>query len=167
MFQAQKQSHPLLWSFFCGLLLVLSYPPANLWVLSLPAFGLLSWYLFEEFEGKKFKDFFKVFFVFAFVVKGFSLYWVPHTLIEFSTIPLVVAWILGFLGLSLMSLPGAVAGALLLPLVKKWIQKKKSLKIPLIFLFWILWDVCDYRFFPWVPAQSFGSQKYLLASVLS
>ena len=165
MFRAQKQSHPLLWSFFCGLLLVLSYPPASLWVLSLPAFGLLSWYLFEEFEGQRFKDFFKVFFVFSLVVKGFSLYWIPHTLIEFSTIPLVVAWLLGVLGLSLMSLPSALAGALLLPLVKKWIQKKSSFRIPLIFLFWILWDICDYRFFPWIPAQSFGSQKYLLASV--
>src|SRR5688500_3635782 len=28
----------------------------------------------------------------------------------------------------------------------------------------MVWDMLDYRFFPWIPAQSFGGQKHLLAS---
>lgn len=156
-------SQEILWAYILGVFYVISYPPVSVWPVSIIAFALLSWLTFEEFRSKaSFGHYFKIFFVFSFSTRLSGLYWIPHTMIEFSAFPLIVAWILGLLGFVLMSVPGSLVAAFLMPRILK--IKKESLRVGAIFLFWIVWDFCDYRFFPWAPVQSFGSQKYLLAS---
>jgi len=156
-------SQEFLWAYLLGVLYVISYPPVSVWPMSIVAFGLLSWLAFEEFpEKSSFKHFFKIFFVFSFATRMSGLYWIPHTLIEFSAFPLIVAWILGILGFVLMSIPSSIVAGLMIPRILK--LQKAPLKIAGIFVFWIVWDYLDYRFFPWAPVQSFGGQKQLLAS---
>lgn len=153
-------SQEVLIAAIAGMLYTMSYPPVGLWPLSIVSYGLFSWLCFEESKGKGFRYFFKIFFVMAFATRISGLYWIPHTLIEFSDFPLAVAWFMGILGFILMSIPGALVAGLAVPLV----LKQKRFRVLWIFAFWIVWDYLDYRFFPWSPAQSFGGQKQLLAS---
>ncbi|MEZ4815263.1 MAG: apolipoprotein N-acyltransferase [Bdellovibrionota bacterium] len=157
-------SQEVLLSTIFGVLYVMSYPPVGFWPLSIVAYGLFTWFLFERSsESKKnFWYFFKSIFVFSMATRLSGLYWIPHTLVEFSDFHILVAWVMGILAFVLMSLSGSVVAGLLGPQVFK--VKKNALRVLAIFIFWIVWDYCDYRFFPWEPVQSFGGQKQLLAS---
>ena len=157
----------LLWSFLCGELYVLSYPPNSLWPLSLLAFGLFSWLVFEEKTPRSRWQIAAMFATFSFATSITGLYWIPNTLVEFSDFPLVVGWGITSAGFVLMTLPSAATAWLFVPLVQKWGGRRRSFtpKLILLFFFWIFWNYLDYRFFPWSPVQSFGSQPQLLASV--
>jgi apolipoprotein N-acyltransferase len=164
----------ILWAAFTAILYVSSYPPVSLWPVSIVAYGLLSWLIFEDSHDMKkaygFWYYFRVFMVFSFMTRLSGLYWIPHTMIEFSEFPLPLAWLFGLLGFVLMSVPCSIVAGLLIPQVHRLNPNGKFKKInPIwrifaIFAFWLVWDALDCRFFPWTPVQSFGGEKHLLAS---
>src|SRR3954467_791299 len=102
----------ILWAAFTAILYVSSYPPVSLWPVSIVAYGLLSWLVFEDSHDMKkaygFWYYFRIFMVFSFMTRLSGLYWIPHTMIEFSEFPLPLAWLFGLLGFVLMSVPCSV-----------------------------------------------------------
>lgn len=100
-------------------------------------------------------------FSFSTVLYGF--YWVTYTLHEFGGLPWVFAALLFLVIVACLSVTSWLIGFLWSTFLSK---KPKALPTLLWLALWfVLYELIDVRMFPWVHAQSVGSDPYLLASV--
>lgn len=144
--------------FMIALLVALSFPPTGLWPLGILAFALFS----QEMLDPHPRNYALWVGAYGFLVSCCGHYWVSYLLHEFASMPwplAVLSMLGGFLALALGS---AFFGWL-------WSQTRQRIARkhwPLaLFIWFLVWDSLEYRFFPWSPAMAVGSNKWLMASV--
>lgn len=151
---------------FChllGLMTALGFPPYGVWPLTWLAGGAMVWIFLEHSELSQRKTMAWAFANFMFSTTLYGFYWVSYTLHEFGALPWVVA---GLLLLLVLLILASISG--FMGYMWAFFLSKKPKFIPVLFwlgLWLVVYEVIDVRLFPWVHAQSVGSDPYLLASV--
>ncbi len=143
-----------------GILIALGFPPSGIWPLTWFA-GILVFRFFLD-RNLKAKDYAQFFFSFVFSVQLWGFYWLAYTLKEFGGL----AWPVSIFVVIALFAAGAGIAALfawLWPRLRDRFSSRYS--IPLLAVYLSLWELVDFRLFPWTWAQSVGSNETLLASV--
>lgn len=143
--------------------MALGFPPFGLWPLALISFYFLGEGLLDP-RLKNFRDGFWYLGAYSFFVNLFGFYWLSYLLTEFANLPWVASVPLMLAIFVLLSVFSALMGGLWVHLRNKNIFAAYGPALWL-FIFFFIWDYVDYRFFPWSPIMSVGSNRYLLASV--
>lgn len=149
---------------FASVILVISFPPVGIYILSPLALIIFLRPLLRPVWSKK--SIFLYSFSYSFFTFCFAYYWLAHTFNEFGELPWVVAILLSLLCYVLASL---FSGFYFLSWrwvyhrfqLEKW---KTSTLLGVFFLVVWLWDQGDTRLFPWHPFMSFGENNYLIAA---
>lgn len=156
-----------LFAHLLGLLTALGFPPFDIWPLTWIAGAGVVWLFLSHSQISDRKRLAWIFANYSFAVNFYGFYWIAYTLQEFGGLPWVVAVIVTLL---LFAALASVAG--FFGWIWPWLAAKTSRgpfsKIPRSFflaLLFVLWNACDLRAFPWVHAQSVGSDRFLLATV--
>ena len=159
-------------------LVALGFPPFGLWPLTWVGFALFAVPLFKlgagsfasEESQKLIRASARWFGIFIFSTTLFGFYWIAYTLHEFGNLPWIVAALVTLLIFAVSSLYSVFMGYVWGKITLEWLPKRsiRPTLPQLFFLFfvWLVsWDAFDFRIFPWNPAMSVGSDKFLLASV--
>jgi apolipoprotein N-acyltransferase len=157
------------YAFLSALFMALGFPPFGLWILIVPAVGAFVLGLRKAHENPTSlaTQYSRLVFQYTLFVNVFGFYWLSYTLKEFGGLPWAVSvplMILIFLGHTVLPLALFRLSAFF---YTKYLLSRKSVLVDNLYFFVLifLWDVLDFRIFPWSPVQGLGSSREILASV--
>jgi apolipoprotein N-acyltransferase len=161
------------YAFFAAALMALAFPPFGLWLLVVPAVSVLVLgflkSLHKDFSLRK--SFANTIFQYTVYVNLLGFYWLSYTLHEFGRLP----WLVSVPLMMLIFVAHGVLPSVLMGFLGWVLDKRPDFKLKLKSRSWILvsvffavfliWDLIDFRVFPWTPVQGLGSNREMLASV--
>jgi apolipoprotein N-acyltransferase len=157
----------LVFAHLLGLVTALGFPPFGIWPLTWLAGAGMVWLFLSHAELKDRSRMAWIFFHYSFSVNLYGFYWIAYTLREFGDLPWIVSALVTLAMFAVISCV-ALGFGWIWPVLATKLRRTPLAKLPPIVglgVWLALWNVCDLRAFPWVHAQSVGSDRFLLATV--